>query len=211
MENYTFYGSVNNEDDEDYNENRYYMYGIINMIIVLILLWWFFKNYFNSNKTYKNYSLYEDDILYEDDGFRVNIPSQSSYNSTYGNFPILTTNLNPSLNNFIDKLAKDTNAFKSKPNYLIDNFNTDTKDDAAALMQSAVSNTIPYRDTGLKGGLYGDVPVYFYNNFDKKNISLWHQQDSGNYLINSTDDWKVINYAKEMPQWEARENYVYDP
>jgi hypothetical protein len=202
MESYTFYGSLNNEDD---NEDRYFMYGVINMIIVLILLWWFFKNFTNRNKSYKNYR------SYEEDGFRVNIPSQSSYTSSYGKYPILTSNLNPSLNNFIDKLSKDADAFKSKPNYLTDNFNTGTSDDSAALMQSAVSNTIPYRDTGLKGGMYGDVPVYFYNNFDKKNVNLWHKQDSGNYLINSTDDWKVINYAKEMPQWESREGYVYDP
>ena len=224
-ERFTYiHASIDDEDDEDD-----YLYNIINTGVVMVLLWFLIKYYMNENKD-------DDYVLYYTDGFRTNIPSQTSYSSNYGSYPNLTTNLNSSLNNYEKKLHRerftnilpvnDSNNFEpitdiinvesmndsiNKVSFLTDNFNPNTSNDSSALLQSAISNIVPYRNTELKGGMYGDVPVYFYNKFDNKNVSRWHKIDSGNYLTDTSSDWKVINYAKEMPQWEAQEGYVYDP
>jgi len=220
MESFTYFQMADDEDDD--ND---YLYSIINTGIVMVLLWFLIKHYMDQNKESEYYT----------DGFRAHIPSQSSHSSNYGSYPNLMTSLNSSLNNY-EKLNKDgftnilpvndSNSFEpitdiinvesmsdsiNKASFLTDNFNPNTSDDSSALLQSAISNTVPYRNTELKGGMYGDVPVYFYTKFDNKNVSKWHTIDGGNYLPDTSLDWKVINYAKEMPQWEANEGYVYDP
>lgn len=221
-------------DDEEEGDNDY-IYNIINTTIVIILLWFLIKNYMNENKEIEyipcetdgfrthipsqsshsgNYGQYPTlttnlnsslnnykTKLHRRDHFTNVLPVSDTNNDD----PIIFQPITDIIN--VESMTDSIN----RASFLTDNFNPNTIDDSAALLQSTLSNIVPYRNTELKGGMYGDVPVYFYNKFDNKNISKWHKIDSGNYLNDTGSDWKVINYAKEMPQWEAREGYVYNP
>ena len=224
-------------DDEEGDND--YIYNIINTTIVIIILWFLIKNYMNENKEIEYIPCETDGFRTHIPSQSSHSANYGQYptlttnlNSSLNNYKTKLhrkdhfTNVLPVNDYNSEGYMTDSNTFESmtdsntfesmtdsinRVSFLTDNFNPNTIDDSAALLQSTLSNIVPYRNTELKGGMYGDVPVYFYNKFDNKNISKWHKIDSGNYLNDTGSDWKVINYAKEMPQWEAKEGYVYNP
>ena len=72
---------------------------------------------------------------------------------------------------------------------------------------------IPLTDSKYKGkllhGIYGDVPVYLYDDKQDTESSQWRQPGKSVYLPNSKASWKTANYAIEMPEWSRDEGYVF--
>lgn len=87
-------------------------------------------------------------------------------------------------------------------------------DEVAQLLESGQTFTfnIPYTDKEYKfgpipKGLYGDVPIYVYNDFDDWRAKQFKQPvHQGIYLMNSKEYWKSSN----MP-WEAESWTLTDP
>lgn len=67
-----------------------------------------------------------------------------------------------------------------------------------------------YNNKPLIQGVYGDVPIYMYNNLDSISRPKWDNPTHGVYMPNSKEAWKNLNYPIEADAWYAYESDVYD-
>jgi len=107
------------------------------------------------------------------------------------------------------KPAKGTcESVVSAPSYYTPEVENRTAESDAAIkmmLDGDLANSvykIPLTDTEYKQsllkGLYGDVPVYLYNDDDLSYISQWRKPNSGIYIPNSKTYWMNNNRFGEM-------------
>lgn len=58
-----------------------------------------------------------------------------------------------------------------------------------------------YKFGPLQKGIYGDVPVYFYETIDDLHAPDWRQSNEGIYVHNAKTYWKDVNTPIEANYW----------